>query len=136
MTTARRRFEVGLPEVQQALHRLAGGGLVDLHATDLLNPQLPSQYDYTSWYDLLVFRRLAAGHGSERLFLDDDKARCPPHARAIAAIDTSPVGFAVFDRILLIGAPGRLLGSRFFEGRLAQMESVIAQRGPNHARAQ
>ena len=71
VTTSRRVFEVALPEVQQHLQRLAGGSLMDLHVADLLNPQLPSQYDYTSWYDLLVFRRLAAGHGTERLFLDD-----------------------------------------------------------------
>ena len=35
--------------------------LVDLHISDLLNKQLPSRYDYTSQYDVLVFRRLAAG---------------------------------------------------------------------------
>lgn len=66
VTTSRRVFEVRLAEVQQHLVRLAGGNLVDLHVSDLLNPQLPSQFDYTSWYDLLVFRRLAAGAGTER----------------------------------------------------------------------
>jgi len=35
--------------------------LLDLHVSDLINNQLPSHYDYTSQYDVLVFRRLAAG---------------------------------------------------------------------------
>jgi magnesium transporter len=48
-------------ELQAALQRWTGGTLVDLHVSDLLNNQLPSHFDYTSWYDLLVFRRLAAG---------------------------------------------------------------------------
>ncbi|MFX7938284.1 hypothetical protein ABTK47_19285, partial [Acinetobacter baumannii] len=92
---------VGLPEVQQHLQRLAGGSLMDLHVADLLNPQLPSQYDYTSWYDLLVFRRLAAGHGTERLFLDEAHGTASSARQAMASIDTNPVGFAVFDRVLL-----------------------------------
>jgi hypothetical protein len=41
------------------LQLLTGLQLVDLHVSDLLNAQLPSHYDYTSQYDLLVFRRLA-----------------------------------------------------------------------------
>jgi hypothetical protein len=47
-----------LDEVQATLQRLCGQQLVDLHVSDLLNLQLPSHYDYTSQYDLLVFRRL------------------------------------------------------------------------------
>ena len=43
------------------LHTLCGQQLVDLHISDLINNQLPSHYDYTSQYDVLVFRRLAAG---------------------------------------------------------------------------
>ena len=63
---ARREFEVGAAQLQQLLQRWTGGQLVDLHIADLLNNQLPSHYDYTSWYDLLVFRRLAAGPGTAR----------------------------------------------------------------------
>ena len=145
VTTGRRRFEVGLPDVQAALHRLAGGGLVDLHVTDLLNPQLPSQYDYTSWYDLLVFRRLAAGQGTERMFLDDDKGTPSSARQAMAAIDTSPVGFAVFDRILLTVHPADCSVRDFFEGRLSQMTNPIGRpdaasvsalaKAPSYARA-
>jgi magnesium transporter len=121
VTTSRRVFEVRLPEVQHHLQRLAGGSLMDLHIADLLNPQLPSQYDYTSWYDLLVFRRLAAGHGTERLFLDDDHGTASSARQAMASIDTSPVGFAVFDRVLLTVHPADCSVRDFFEARLSQM---------------
>jgi Mg2+ and Co2+ transporter CorA len=107
--------------VQHHLQRLAGGSLMDLHIADLLNPQLPSQYDYTSWYDLLVFRRLAAGHGTERLFLDDDHGTASSARQAMASIDTSPVGFAVFDRVLLTVHPADCSVRDFFEARLSQM---------------
>ncbi len=121
VTTSRRVFEVHLADVQQHLQRLAGGSLMDLHITDLLNPQLPSQYDYTSWYDLLVFRRLAAGHGTERLFLDDAHGTASSARQAMASIDTSPVGFAVFDRVLLTVHPADCSVRDFFEARLSQM---------------
>src|SRR5512134_3186194 len=54
-----------LPELQAALQRWTGGQLVDLHVSDLANAHLTSHFDYTSWYDLLVFRRLAAPVRSE-----------------------------------------------------------------------
>ena len=57
--SARREFEVNSLLLQAALQRWTGGQLVDLHISDLLNNQLPSHFDYTSWYDLMVFRRLA-----------------------------------------------------------------------------
>ncbi len=87
VTCSRRVFEVQLTQVQRHLARLAGGSLVDLHISDLLNPQLPSQYDYTSWYDLLVFRRLAAGPGTAHLFLDDEHGMSvPPEMEASPSI--------------------------------------------------
>ena len=89
--------------------------LVDLHISDLLNNQLPSHFDYTSQYDRLVFRRLASGHSETDLAHPGDQfllhgkrpARRggPPVLRRI---DTSPVGFAVFDRVLLTVHPSRL----------------------------
>ncbi|HEU4458977.1 MAG TPA: magnesium transporter CorA family protein [Methylibium sp.] len=99
--SARREFEVGAAQVQAALQRWTGGQLVDLHVADLLNNQLPSHFDYTSWYDLMVFRRLAAGSGSGKLFVDDEHGTLLGAKRALEAIDTSPVGFAIFDRVLL-----------------------------------
>ena len=125
-TCSRRVFEVQLERTQEHLHRLAGGGLVDLHVSDLINPQLPSQYDYTSWYDLLVFRRLAAGQGTERMFLDEERGTASSASQALAAIDTSPVGFAVFDRVLLTVHPADCSVRDFFQTRLSQ----LGQGGP------
>ena len=101
-------FQSRLPEIQASLQALVGLQLVDLHVSDLLNAQLPSHYDYTSQYDLLVFRRLATLNGA---------APEPPVANAatgpvkrsgppvLRRIDTSPVGFAVFDQLLLTVHP-------------------------------
>lgn len=113
---ARPAFQLRLAEIQQHLQLLTGLQLVDLHVSDLLNAQLPSHYDYTSQYDLLVFRRLATAQG--------DAAQPTPAPPAVAAepdnpnapvkrsgppvlrrIDTSPVGFAVFDQLLLTVHP-------------------------------
>jgi Mg2+ and Co2+ transporter CorA len=99
--SARREFEVQVPVLQARLQRWGVGPLVDLHIADLLNAQLPSHFDHTSWYDLMVFRRLAAGPGSQALFLGENQGSAATAREALAAIDTSPVGFAVYDRVLL-----------------------------------
>ncbi len=59
-----------LPELQDAALRLGGSSLLDLHLKDLANADHPSNYDYTSIYDLLVFRRLSSssGQSSNSLF--------------------------------------------------------------------
>ena len=93
--------------IQAALQRWCSLQLVDLHLADLLNAQLPSRFDYTSQYDLLVFRRLAVGTGNmdsnNELKLTATKSRGgPPIMRRI---DTSPVGFVVLDRVLLTVHP-------------------------------
>ena len=105
---ARGEFEPQVGKLQAALQRWAGAPLVDLHIADLLNEQLPSHFDYTSWYDLLVFRRLVAGS-------TDAKADGPT---GLARIDTSPVGFAVFDRVLLTVHPSDCLVREYFANRL------------------
>jgi magnesium transporter len=88
-----------LAEVQGTLQALCGTHLVDLHVADLLNDQLPSRYDYTSQYDVLVFRRLAAGNGPGSAGAEPGLPRGGPPV--LRRIDTRPVGFAVFDRVLL-----------------------------------
>jgi Mg2+ and Co2+ transporter CorA len=102
----RDEFEAEVQRLQVLLQRLAGGPIVDLHVSDLLNSQLPSHFDYTSWYDLLVFRRLVASG---------------PDSAALAAIDTSPVGFAIFDRVLLTVHPGDCSVRDYFVQRMQQM---------------
>ena len=128
--SARREFEVQAAQVQAALQRWQEGALVDLHVSDLLNNQLPSHYDYTSWYDLMVFRRLAAGAGSERLFVDETNGTLATARQALRAIDTSPVGFAVFDRVLVTVHPADCAVQEHFATRLAAMV-VGAGQAPN-----
>jgi magnesium transporter len=126
--SARREFEVNATVVQGALQRWAGAQIVDLHVADLLNNQLPSHFDYTSSYDMLVFRRLAAGSGSSSMFLDDLHGTVASARRALEAIDTSPVGFAVFDRVLLTVHPTDCQVREFFAARLLQMAQGTEQR--------
>lgn len=119
--SARREFEVNQAAVQALLATSAGGPLLDLHITDLLNHQLPSQHGYTSWYDLLVFRRLAAGPRSSQLFLDEHHGTAGSARQALESIDTSPVGFAVFDRVLLTVHPTNCQVREYFATRLTAM---------------
>ncbi len=127
--SGRREFEVSVGELQAALQRWTGGQIVDLHVADLLNNQLPSHYDYTSWYDMMVFRRLAAGAGSQAMFLDEGKGTAASARRALAAIDTSPVGFALFDRVLITVHPTDCVVRDFFAQRLAGQAGGSESRG-------
>ncbi|RQO81610.1 magnesium transporter CorA family protein [Acidovorax sp. FJL06] len=107
---ARPAFQARLAEIQGRLQALVGLQLVDLHVSDLLNAQLPSHYDYTSQYDLLVFRRLATAQGdaTELAAAPGDGPAAPPKRSGppvLRRIDTSPVGFAVFDQLLLTVHP-------------------------------
>ena len=127
--SSRQVFELRLPEVQAALQAWTGGQLVDLHVSDLLNNQLPSHYDYTSWYDVLVFRRLAAGPGSEQLFVDDARGTMASARRALESIDTSPVGFAVFDRVLITVHPADCAVREYFASKLLALAPAGDHRG-------
>ena len=127
--SGRREFEVGSADVQAALQRWTGGTLVDLHISDLLNNQLPSHFDYTSWYDLMVFRRLAAGAGSEGMFFDESHGTASTARQALAAIDTSPVGFALFDRVLVTVHPTDCQVRDYFAQRLSGLAAGGDTRG-------
>ena len=106
---ARREFEACQAQVQTTLQTLCGQQLVDLHISDLINNQLPSHYDYTSQYDVLVFRRLATGNRPTSELADAGRPLAHERTRGgppiLRRIDTSPVGFAVFDRVLLTVHP-------------------------------
>ena len=115
ISLTREEFRASLAEVQQIIQALCQTQLVDLHVADLLNDQLPSHYDYTSQYDVLVFRRLATSQGQAALGNGKGNGNeAPPISASSVAtakprggppvlrrVDTRPVGFAVFDRVLL-----------------------------------
>ncbi|XAH24138.1 magnesium transporter CorA family protein [Xylophilus sp. GW821-FHT01B05] len=111
ISCARSEFTAQQAQIQAALQAAAGTPLVDLHISDLLNPHLPSHYDYTSQYDLLVFRRLATQSRDNGAAAPDSPPGPPaiPLRRGglpvLRRIDTRPVGFAVFDQVLLTVHP-------------------------------
>ncbi len=116
-------FESRLSEVQERLQAWESGPIVDLHVSDLLNAQLPSQYDYTSWYDLLVFRRLLAGATADKGVNtgESSKALLVEAREALTSVETSPVGFALFDTILVTVHPGDCAVREHFAQRLAAL---------------
>ena len=118
----RSAFEETLADLQARLQAWQGGPLVELHVSDLLNEQLPSEYDYTSWYDLLVFRRLAAvvpqDDASHSSLLD-----LATPQQMLASINTSPVGFVAFDRVLVSVHPDDCAVLGHFVQRLAGLSA-------------
>ncbi len=104
ISCSREEFDASQHAIQGALQQLCGMQLVDLHISDLLNAQLPSRYDYTAQYDLLVFRRLANSSAA----INKPAGSAEPAAIGrrsgppiLRRIDTNPVGFAVFENLLL-----------------------------------
>jgi len=103
LSCSRAEFRKHQAEVQAALLKTCAVELVDLHVSDLLNPHLTSGYDFTSKYDVLIFRRLASPGAAEF----DESSRPHPqrsgrksHTPILKRIDTSPIGFIVLDRLL------------------------------------
>ena len=127
---AREEFALRLAQIQAALQTHCGMQLVDLHISDLLNQQLPSHYDYTSQYDLLVFRRLATV-GSERALAGLPATHLPKRGGPpiLRRIDTSPVGFAVFDRVLLSVHPGDCAVRDAYADRLLNLPTSVSRAG-------
>ena len=112
-------FDVLLPRVQNIAQHLGGSPLLDLHCQDVRNATHPSDYDYTSVYDLVVFRRLKT----------EAEAREMPAAPTTpaAAIEQGPgslrrlgtygVVFAIFDRLLISVHPEGCFTARTFIDR-------------------
>ncbi|WBY00273.1 CorA family divalent cation transporter [Ramlibacter tataouinensis] len=106
-----------LAVLQAACQRLGGSALLDLHLKDLGNRAHPSHYDYTSVYDLVVFRRLATGEEVDRE-LQEHPAGAPPSALAsFYRIRTRALAFVVFDRLLVTVHPTGCLTARSFISR-------------------
>lgn len=110
LACARSYFSEIAGSLQLALQKFTGAPLVDLHVSDLLNAQLPSHYDYTSQYDLLVIRRLGhharpGWHSSAHRGPAQRGGQTLPDA---VHINTTPVGFVAWERVLLSVHPGRL----------------------------
>jgi magnesium transporter len=125
--SVRGEFERRIGELQEHLHAWESSQLVDLHVSDLLNPQLPSHFDYTSWYDLLVFRRLTADSLPAPSPADDSQATVDSARRALDGIRTSPVGFALFDHVLITVHPSDCAVREHFALRLAELGAASSE---------
>jgi magnesium transporter len=106
-------FMKHMDAVQAAAQNLGGSNLHDVHVKVLQNAAHPSHYDYTSIYDMLVFRRLATAtemlqeatqeqaisnyHGQGAL----PKRPGKKEALNVHRIGSKAVGFVVFDRLLI-----------------------------------
>ena len=147
ISCTRNEFETRLAAIQSALQQLCGHTLLGLHVSDLLNRQLPSHYDYTSQYDVLVFRRLAtrsgnqgasdappsalqstpenpAASGALPIKLPSSRSATQKEPPILRRIDTSPVGFAVFDRVLLTVHPSDCSVRDAYAAKLLQAASM------------
>ncbi len=104
LSCSRTEFGQRQVEIQSALQRLCAVELVDLHVSDLLNPHLSSGYDFTSEYDVLIFRRLSAPNSALTESTNPPKVRRKNRRHTLPIlrqVDTSPIGFVVLDRLLL-----------------------------------
>lgn len=115
----REHLEQDLPLLQRAATTLGGSHLHELHVKDLANRGHPSHYDYTSVYDLVIFRRLATDTEVQRELGD----AAPPKEAPLAPftrIRTRAVGFVVFDRLLITVHPEDCFAARAFIQRYLQ----------------
>ena len=126
-------FEAQRARVHEACQKIGGSALLDLHSQDLANAAHPSHYDYTSVYDLIVFRRLATQIEAEASAKADAAAQAElgkptakavaksagklkPGLRAFQRIQSKAVGFAVYDKLLIsVHPPGCYSAKNFIE---------------------
>ena len=127
LSFTRREFEVNLVDIQSMLDKLYRVQVLDLHISDMLNNQLPSHYDYTSEYDIIIFRRLARGRTEsdlsspgEILHASSDKGGPP----ILKRIDTSPISLLVFDKLIISVHPADCAVRDLFANRLLNTATI------------
>jgi len=116
--TDRASFVAESPVLQAAAQALGGSPLLDLHLKDLANSDHPSHYDYTSIYDLVIFRRLATDAETREESVVSAKPRST--LAAFQRIATLAVGFIVFDRLLITVHPDGCYAANTFIQRYLQ----------------
>jgi Mg2+ and Co2+ transporter CorA len=113
-------LDAELATLQRAAQTLGGSPLLDLHLKDLGNRSHPSHYDYTSIYDLVIFRRLAAEAEAAAEIEGERETPREGKLASFARIRTRAVGFVVFDRLLITIHPaGCFAANAFIERFLA-----------------
>jgi magnesium transporter len=110
----RESLDTDAATLQQAAQTLGGSRLLDLHLKDLANRSHPSRYDYTSIYDLVIFRRLATEAEARAEAEETDEALPDGELAAFARIRTRAVGFVVFDKLLVSVHPAGCFTAKTF----------------------
>jgi magnesium transporter len=95
----RTELEAHWADFYATLQALTGAAPIELHQQDLLNAQHPSHYDYTSNYDMVIFRRLVLGKASDAAPSSVNAKKTGP--AILKHIVTQPVGFVLYDRLLV-----------------------------------
>lgn len=93
----RDQFGAELDALQRVAEQLGGSPLLDVHVQDLVNAAHPSDYDATSVYDRVIFRRLATEQ-ERRALASPGSVNA---ASALVRIDSRAIGFVVFDRLIV-----------------------------------
>jgi Mg2+ and Co2+ transporter CorA len=83
--------------LRNAVHRITGTRLYDLHLQDATNLQHPSYFDSTNDYDMLVFRKLATGEFRPL----EERAGSADRRRMLQEIVTRPITFFLLERLLV-----------------------------------
>jgi magnesium transporter len=95
----RNELETHWADSHATLQALTGAAPIELHQQDLLNAQHPSHYDYTSNYDMVIFRRLVLGKAVDATPGGVNAKKTGP--AILKHIATQPVGFLLYDRLLV-----------------------------------
>ena len=129
----RDEFEAQRLSLQEACQKIGGSALLDLHCQDLASAVHPSHYDYTSVYDIVIFRRLAT-HTEVQAEVQKDAAVAAYHgqggtprpnlnraapvpkrgAPVFSNIRSKAVGFAIFDKLLISVHPPSCYSAKNF----------------------
>jgi Mg2+ and Co2+ transporter CorA len=123
-------FSTQLPVLQTLAQQVGGSALLDLHCQDLSSAVHPSHYDYTSVYDLVIFRRLvtaleAAEDAKQRDGSTEPSAKAGLLKRKTMTtvshrISTRAVGFVQFDKLLISVHPSGCYTAKSFVERYLQ----------------
>lgn len=154
----REEFEEQRGLLQAAAQQIGGSPLLDLHCADLCNAAHPSHYDFTSIYDLVIFRRLttpsdlplapepdpgfeqsmatptAPAPSASRRRRDRRRRSRAGTSMIVKRIESRAVGFAIFDRLLISVHPKGCYTARTFIERFLSDARFSVDAGSSRSR--
>ncbi len=103
-----------LNAIETLLLRYAKAPLLELHAADLISEFIPSTFDATQNYRILIFRQLA----HEGNLPPKDEHPSLSNDRILERVETHPTGFVCFDQVLLSVHPKKCLLQKEYAEKL------------------